>query len=99
MNRSTYTICLLLLVLLAGAGCASREHMSEDYGRQTRSFFSKQRVNQTPAIGSADGLDSEESTAIRDRYQEQLAPEDKTHESDNSSRVLVLEESRDGKSK
>lgn len=89
MNRSAVLSSLLLL--LACAGCASREHMSEDFGRQTRSMLAKQRAYDTPVTASQEGLDSEESAAIRDRYQQQLAPDDSHGKSDDMSRVLVID--------
>ena len=90
---------VVLACVLVAAGCASREHMSEDYGRQTREFFAKQRVHPTPAEGSPGGLDSEEAAAVRDRYKQSMEPEKNRGQTDMSSQVLLLQESSDGNSK
>lgn len=97
MIRLASSIRLALLGSLAAVGCASREHMSEDFGRQNREYYANQRVSSTPSQESPAGLDSEEAAAIRDRYRAGLGPEEKGKQADNLSRVLVLEEPSDAK--
>lgn len=98
--KCTASFVGLSLCLFACASCASREHMSEDFGRQSRTFLAQQRVSHEPAHESLEGVDTEEATAIRDRYQAGLGPEDKgRNASDNLSRVLVLEDANDAKNK
>lgn len=100
MTRSVPIVRMCALALwFACAGCASREHMSKDYGRQSRAFFAKQRVHAAAAEGSPGGLDSEEAAAVRDRYLESLEPEQRNGQADKASRVLVLEEPSGEKSK
>ena len=90
---------LACALALCAAACADREHMSDDFGRRKREMFARQRVHAEPEQGSPGGLDTEEAAAIRDRYRKGLAPEDRGKQSDAAARVLVIEESEDGKSK
>lgn len=94
MNRIVGPACVWLLLV---AGCASREHMSEDYGRKSRVFFARQHVHNAPATGSPAGLDSEEAALIQASYRESLGAPPAPAANASSSRVLVLEEPKDGK--
>ena len=94
--KRTVSMFGFAIALLALAGCANREHMSEDYGRKTRTFFARQHVNQTPAQGSPAGLDSEEAALIQASYRESLGAPKAASPSDSTSRVLLLEEAEDG---
>lgn len=90
MKGSSVILFLSALCL----GCASREHMSEHQGEQTRRFFALQRVNQRAAQGSPGGLDSEESALIQATYKDTLGHE-RNARSDGASRVMLLQESKD----
>jgi len=97
MNRAMFgwgaVMCWLALVFLAG--CASREHIRPDHGKQTRAYFAKQRVHPRAASDRPQGLDSEESSLIYANYRENLRGSGKAEAKDSPSRVLVVEESRD----
>ena len=81
--------CLTPLLL---AACASREHMSDQYGQQTRGMFKAQHVNVQATQGSPGGLDSEEAALIQNTYKESLGGAAKRSEPDAASRVLLLRE-------
>jgi len=90
----------ILMVVLFGAfvaGCANREHMSENYGKQSRTFFARQHVHPTATSGSPAGLDSEEAALIQTSYRKTLGAPSAPAQSNTSSRVLLLEEAKDGK--
>jgi hypothetical protein len=80
--------------VLALGACASREHMSDGYARNSRAFFAKQHVYARAAKGSPVGLVSEESALIQGSYRKSLtkSTDDSTNK-DSSSRVLLLRES------
>jgi hypothetical protein len=66
---------MLGLVCLAGAGCFSRAHMTESYGRASKLAFARQAVN--PGASSAKtpkGLDALEATIVVETYRSQLSP-------------------------
>jgi hypothetical protein len=68
-------MAVLGLVCLAGAGCFSRAHMSENYARAYKTAFSRQAVN--PGASNAKtpkGLDALEATIVVETYRAQLSP-------------------------
>jgi hypothetical protein len=72
MKRTTV---ILVLAGLASAGCFSRAHMSDNYGRAYKQAFARQAVN--PAGSSAKsprGLDALEAGIVVETYRAQLAP-------------------------
>ena len=73
------------------AACSSREHMSDNYGRQSRTMFDRQHVSVNAAQGSPGGLDSEESHLIQSSYKESFGGA-KRSEPDAASRVMLLRE-------
>jgi type IV pilus biogenesis protein CpaD/CtpE len=70
------SVWLLGLACVAGAGCFSRAHMSEHYGRAYKDAFARQVAN--PGSGASakapKGLDAIEAGAVVDNYRAQLAP-------------------------
>lgn len=85
------------LIALALAGCwlgCNREHHLDNYGRQSRTLFSRQHVNVAAADGSPSGLDSEESALIKASYRRSLG-EEKPETNALGSRVLLVEEKND----
>lgn len=95
MNRVVRVITVLSSLLVLS--CASREHMSENYGKQSRTFFARQHVHTAATTGSPAGLDSEEAALIQTSYRQTLGAPSAPTPSTNSSRVLLLEEAKDGK--
>ena len=73
--------------------CGGREHMSDNYGQQSRRFFMKQRVNAIAAQGSPGGLDSEEAALIQASYKHELGKE-QAQSQEGQSRVLLLKDSQ-----
>ncbi|MCC6751848.1 MAG: hypothetical protein IT371_29615 [Deltaproteobacteria bacterium] len=91
-----------LLWIVAGMGlaaCGPREHLREDYGRQTRQFWTRQKINREAATGNPLGLDSEEAVLIQGRYRKTIGGSEATGEVGKGSpaRVLLLQEGKDGK--
>lgn len=87
---------MMSIVLVAGGlvtACADREHMSDNFGRQTRTVFARQHVSPQAAEGSPGGLDSEEAALIQGTYEDSLGGQAKRSEPDAASRVLLLRES------
>jgi hypothetical protein len=69
------SMALLGLVCLTGAGCFSRAHMSENYGRANKQAFTRQAV--TPGVATAKspkGLDALEAGIVVETYRTQLSP-------------------------
>jgi hypothetical protein len=81
---------LVSCLVLAGA-CGSREHMSDGYGRNQRTFFARQHVYARAATGSPAGADSEEAAVIQANYRKTLGAEHQDTSKDAPSRVLLLE--------
>ena len=76
------------LVCLAGAGCFSRLHMSDTYGRSYKQAFARQAVNGGAASAKTPkGLDALEAGIVVETYRAQLAP--KAAESSNESMILL----------
>ena len=92
MRTALLQLTLLALLSVTGVACGSRQHMSDDFGQQSRSFFQKQRVHAAAAQGSPGGLDSEEAALIQASYKDALG-KDRQPASDGPSRVLLLKES------
>jgi hypothetical protein len=66
---------ILVLGALAGAGCFSRAHMTENYGRAYKTAFARQAVNPGGSNAkSPKGLDALEAGIVVDSYRAQLAP-------------------------
>jgi hypothetical protein len=86
---------LLALTALGWLGGCQREHMSDNYGRQSRAFFSRQHVHATASSGSPSGLDSEESAIIKENYRHDLGAKDKAPDGLAGSRVLLVDEDDD----
>jgi hypothetical protein len=84
--RAVLGSCLVL-----ASACASREHMSDGYGRNTRLFFAKQHVYAKAATGSPSGADSEEAAVIQENYRKALGAAPEGNEQAAPSRVLLLE--------
>jgi len=92
VNRSPFLFVLATAsIATALAACASREHMSDSYGRSSRAIFAKQHVYAQASTGSPGGLDSEESALIQSGYRKSLTGGSGDQQSkDSSSRVLLL---------
>ena len=84
-----------VLAALALAGCCLggciREHHLDNYGRQSRAFFSRQHVQVVAADGSPSGLDSEEAALIKASYRRSLGEKEGEADSKLGSRVLLVE--------
>jgi hypothetical protein len=76
MTRSLW-ISLLALGALSTAGCFSRVHMSENYGRAYRQAFERQIANPGAAATSKapKGLDALEAGIVVETYRKQLSPQ------------------------
>jgi hypothetical protein len=83
--------CLWFVLFSVCAACGGREHLSDNYGQQSRRFFMKQRVNAIAAQGSPGGLDSEESALIQASYKHELGKE-QPQSQEGQSRVLLLKD-------
>ena len=96
--KANLNISVLGLILLATALLAAcdREHMSDNYGKQSREFFARQHVHAKAAEGSPKGLDSEESSLIQASYRESLGGQTQNNTTAASSNVLMLQESPNG---
>lgn len=90
-------LAIVVWIVLGLAGCANREHMSEDYGRKSRVFFARQHVHDKATAGSPSGLDSEEAALIQTSYRESLGAEQASPSENSNSRVLLIEEPKDAK--
>jgi len=86
-------ICSALLVSLVG--CANREHMRDDYGKEVREFYAKQRVYAQAVPEPPTGLDSEEAAGIHASYRKSIAGSTAAP-ADANARVLMLREPKPG---
>jgi hypothetical protein len=93
-DKRTFSIAAIALATLAGAaiasGCARRAHTRSDFGVPNRTFFDHQA--QAASAGSAQGLDSEEASAIHQHYREALGKRGAQPRNDPGSSVLILQE-------
>jgi hypothetical protein len=100
-HKRTFSAAAIALATLAGAaiasGCARRAHTRSDFGVPNQTFFNYQA--QAASAGSAQGLDSEEASAIHQHYRETLGKRGTQPRNDPGSSVLILQENHHDASK
>lgn len=85
------------LVLLGGMvflGCASRQHMSPDYGNSAEAVLEAERVYPSSSNHQPDGLDSEEAAIVHDSYRRSISHKDSSASGQNASKVLLIEDDK-----
>lgn len=91
--RDKRQLMIAALVAVAVApGCGRRAHTRTDFGVANRAFFNRQA--QQAGRGAAQGLDSEEASAIHQRYRESIGKRGVQQRNDPRSSVLILEDDR-----
>jgi len=96
-HKRIFSIAVVGVALLAGitvsASCSRRPHTSSTFGVANRTFFDRQA--QAANNGSAQGLDSEEASAIHQHYRQGLGNRGQTTADPKSSVMILQEDKRD----
>jgi type IV pilus biogenesis protein CpaD/CtpE len=66
----------LVIIVLGGAGCGGRMHLTESYGRSYREAFAHQVAHPQAQARAPEGLDAQESSIVVATYRAQLAPKE-----------------------
>lgn len=90
-DKRPWIVAVVFAVAIA-PGCGRRAHTRADYGLANRAFFNRQA--QQAGRGAAQGLDSEEASAIHQRYRESIGKRGVQQRNDPRSSVLILEDDR-----
>lgn len=86
------TALTTLVAVTSAGGCTRQAHTRSDFGVATRAVFDHQA--RAASRGPTQGLDSEEASAIQDRYREAIGKRGAPPRNDPRSSVLRLEEGR-----
>lgn len=97
MNRFLTPTMLSLPCLICALCACDRQHLSDNYGRRSREFFSRQHVYSDATAGSPHGLDSEEAALIQANYRVTLGADERNASPSEASQVLLLQENAHGK--
>lgn len=81
-------MALAWLTLMSGC---NREHLGDNYGKQSREIFARQHVYASAAEGSPKGLDSEESALIQNNYKKSLGGQGQSSNNNTNSNVILLQ--------
>lgn len=93
-HPSRFVVAAVAVTLVTAAlACQRREHTRSGFGLANRAFFDRQA--KAAGSGSAQGLDSEESALIHQRYRANLGSQRSTlAPNDPRSSVMILQEER-----
>ena len=86
------TALATLIAVTSAGGCTRQAHTRSDFGVAARTTFDRQA--RAASRGPTQGLDSEEASAIEERYREALGKRGALPRNDPRSSVLLLEEGR-----
>lgn len=97
MRKRTFSIAAVIVSTLAAAtlatACGRRPHTNAEFGVNNRTFFDRQA--RAAYTGSAQGLDSEEASAIHQQYRQGMGNKRTTQSApDPKSSVLILQEDK-----
>jgi hypothetical protein len=93
MIRPAITASLVLALLMPGfSGCASRRHMSPNYGQSVHQAFATQAVRRQPPPAGAlpAGLDPDDARMINENYRTTMAK--KGTEKKTTPGIIVVNE-------
>ena len=93
-TRSVLVATLLFGFASGSIGCASRRHMSPDYGRSNRQAFSAQAVRRQPHPPGAlpAGLDPDDARIINENYRATLAKKGTEKKGSGGGIIIVNDE-------
>jgi hypothetical protein len=91
MRPSVLLTSLLTSILILGAGCASRVHLTKSHGRSVQAAFSSQVAN--PEAGksgrSPTGLDAQEASIVARNYRRSLVAKGAPNNDDRGGMLIL----------